>query len=198
MVQVTKKRSFLSGLSNYRGVMTFISRCSVCIFAGLLSCLWAVILVGCGKPSTVGLYPDNPPVTRKGVSLRTDFVQVDTLQPTFRWHPLAIRTNPVSDKESARIDNITYEIRIWRTVSSETGKLVYQRRQLTTTQHQLEQTLDYGTRYYWSVRAHFDVDGKPRTTEWTLAGYLLRSDSVPNDSCLRFKTPDRNRAPLPK
>jgi hypothetical protein len=172
-------------------MMTFISKWPAPLRAGGLACLWAVIIAGCGKPSIVGLHPDEPPATKKGMSLQTDFVEVDTLKPTFRWHPLTIGTEPPEDPDSARIDNITYELRIWRTVSSDEGKLVYQRQKLTTTAHRLEHALEYGTRYYWSVRAHFDIDGKNRTTEWTLAGYLLRSDSVPNDSCLRFKTPDR-------
>lgn len=180
-----------SGFIQSSGVMTSITRCSNTLFTGCLACLWAVIIASCGKTSIVGLHPDNPPVARRGLSLQTDFVEVDTLKPTFRWHPLAVRTDPPEDQDSARIDNITYEIRIWRTVSSNAGKLVYQRKQLAVTEHRLEQMLDYGTPYYWSVRAHFNIDGKHRTTEWTLAGYLLRSDSVPNDSCLRFKTPDR-------
>jgi hypothetical protein len=71
------------------------------------------------------------------------------------------------------------------------GKLAYMREQLTATDHRLEQPLDPGTRYYWSVRGHFEIDGQARTTEWTLAGFLLRSDSVPNESCLRFKTPEK-------
>ena len=171
--------------------MTFTSKWSARRRAGGWACLWAVIIAGCGTPSIVGLHPDAPPVMRKGLSLQTDFVEVATLIPTFRWSPLAVRTDPPDDQESARIDNITYELRIWRTISSNAGKLVYQRKQLAVTEHRLEDALDYGTRYYWSVRAHFDIDGKGRTTEWTLAGYLLRSDSVPNDSCLRFKTPDR-------
>ena len=175
--------------------MTRIFKYSNRLLAGCLLCLWAVIIAGCGKTFIVGLYPDNPPVSRKVLSLQTDFVEVDTLKPTFRWHPLTIGTDLPEDQESARIDNITYEIRIWRTVSSEVGKLVYRRRQLTTAEHQLEQALNYGTRYYWSVRAHFDIDGKNRMTEWTMAGYLLRGDSVPNDSCLRFKTPERTTTP---
>jgi hypothetical protein len=159
-------------------------------------CLWAVIVSGCGKPAVVGLHPDHPPVTRKGVSLLTNFVEVDTLTPTFRWQPLTIRVDPSSDQEPARIENITYEIRIWRTVSSGSGKLAYMREQLTATDHRLEQPLDPGTRYYWSVRAHFEIDGQTRTTEWALAGFLLRSDSVPNESCLRFKTPRKTRHDL--
>jgi hypothetical protein len=130
-------------------------------------------------------------VTRKGFSLLTEFVEVDTLTPTFSWQPLTIRAGHTAEKRDVRFENITYEIRIWRTISDEGGKLIYQREKLTTTEHRLEHPLDPGTRYYWSVRAHFEIDGHSRMTEWTLAGYLLRSEAVPNDSCLRFKTPDK-------
>ncbi|MGD9307975.1 MAG: hypothetical protein PVG51_02485 [Desulfosarcina sp.] len=149
----------------------------------------------CGKPAAVGLYPDNPPVTRKGLSLLTQFVEMDTLTPTFRWQPLTIRTNQATRRESAKVDNITYEIRIWRTISRDGGKLVYRREKLMTAEHRVEQPLDPGTRYYWNVRAHFEIDGVDRTTEWALAGYLLRSEAVPNDSCLRFKTPEQSSKP---
>jgi hypothetical protein len=148
--------------------MTHIFKGSLRLSAGCLACLWAVIIAGCGKPSIVGLHPEAPPATRKGMSLQTDFVEVDTLTPTFRWQPLAIRIDSPADQEPARIENITYEIRIWRTVSSDAGKLVYQRSRLTATEHHVEQALDYVTRYLWSVRAHFAIDGKNRTTEWTL------------------------------
>jgi hypothetical protein len=157
--------------------------------------LWAAMSAGCGKPAMVGLHPDNPPVSRKGLSLLTEFVKVDTLTPTFRWQPLTIRTNQATRRESAKIDNLTYEIRIWRTISRDGGKLVYRREKLITTEHRVEKPLDPGTRYYWSVRAHFEIDGVDRTTEWALAGYLLRSEAVPNDSCLRFKTPEKPSKP---
>jgi hypothetical protein len=141
--------------------MTFISKCSANLFAVCLACLWGVILTGCARTAVVGLYPDNPPVTRKGVLLRTEFVEVDTLNPTFRWHPLAIRLDSPEDKDSARIENITYEIRIWRTVSSDAGKLVYQRSRLTTTEHRLEHALDYGTRYFGACGPTLTSMGKP-------------------------------------
>jgi hypothetical protein len=72
---------FLNGLRNWAAILS--------------ACLWAVIVAGCGKPAVVGLHPDNPPVTRKGLSLLTDFVEVDTLTPTFRWQPLTIKSRSV-------------------------------------------------------------------------------------------------------
>lgn len=159
-------------------------------FVIFLICLWAVIIAGCGKPAVVGLYPETPPVMRKGFTLLTEFVEVDTLTPIFRWRPLTIQADHLTETGAARIENITYEIRIWRVIGGEGGKLIYQREKLNRTEHRLEQPLDPDTRYYWSVRANFEVNGQSRTTEWTLAGYLLRNEAVPNDSCPPFKTPD--------
>lgn len=160
-----------------------------------LSCILALnmvagVVTGCGKPAMIGLRPDYPPVERKWYALLAEFVEVDSLTPTFRWQPLdrAIM-DPSAPGKSAAIESVTYEIRIWRTVTGKAGKLVYAKSQLTATRHLLEQPLDPGTRYYWSVRAHVAVNGRPRVTEWALAGYLLRSEAVPNESCLRFKTP---------
>lgn len=147
-------------------------------------------ITGCGKPGMVGVYPEYPPVVRKVFSLFPDFVKVDTLMPTFRWQPLTIAPiDQSTQQETGRIENITYEIRIWRTVSTDTDKLVYARDQLTATEHRLEKPLEPGTQYLWSVRAHFEIDGRNRMTEWTMVGYLLRNEPVPNDSCLRFRTP---------
>jgi hypothetical protein len=146
-------------------------------------------MTGCGKPDVVGLHPEYPPVVRKSFTLRADFVTVDTLMPTLRWQPLEIKSEDQStEKEKGRIENVTYELRIWRTVPTESGKLVYVRRNITSTMHRLETPLEPGTRYLWSIRAHFDINGRNRLTEWTMAGYVLRNESVPNDSCLRFQT----------
>ena len=160
------------------------------LFCLLVLNVVAGVITGCGKPAMIGLRPDYPPVERKWYALLAEFVEVDSLTPTFRWQPLdrAIMDPSVPGKGAA-IESVTYEIRIWRTVTRKAGKLVYAKSQLTATQHRLEQPLDPGTRHYWSVRAHVEVNGRPRVTEWSLAGYLLRSEAVPNESCLRFKTP---------
>lgn len=161
------------------------------IMAGVL----AAAATGCGKPALVGLVPDYPVVRKKWYSLVTEFVEVDSLTPTFRWQPLDIvLVAPLPPIEYARVDHVNYEIRIWRTVTKSTGKLVYVQDRLAATEHRITRSLSPGTRYYWSVRAHFEVNGRHRMTEWALAGYLLRSETVPNESCLRFKTPSEEGA----
>lgn len=156
------------------------------IMAGVL----ATAVTGCGKTALVGLIPEYPGVRKQWYSLVTEFVEVDSLTPTFRWQPLDIAlVAPLSPMDRVRIDHVSYEIRIWQTVIKNTEKLVYVQDRLAATEHRITRPLQPGTRYYWSVRAHFEVNGECRMTEWTLAGYLLRSEPVPNESCLRFQTP---------
>lgn len=167
--------------------MIFSRNRSTILFLITFTCVW--IITGCSLTASVGLYPEYPPLVRKRLSLLTDFVEVDQLTPNFRWQPLDMdRFDPLHMPE-----NITYELRVWRTVPNENGKLVYVRNRLVETVHQMELPLEPGTRYLWSVRAHFTIDGNHRTTEWTMAGYTLRNESVPNDSCLRFITPSKER-----
>ncbi|WP_319524534.1 hypothetical protein [uncultured Desulfosarcina sp.] len=160
------------------------------IVAGLL----AAAATGCGKSALIGLVPEYPVVRKQWYSLVTEFVEVDSLTPTFRWQPLDIaRIVPLHPMERVQVDHVRYEIRIWQTVIKSTGKLVYVQDRLDATEHRITRPLSPGTRYYWSVRAHFEVNGEHRMTEWTLAGYLLRSETVPNESCLRFQTPLEER-----
>lgn len=131
----------------------------------------------------VGLVPHYPPIEVKTFSLFSTFVAVDSLQPTFRWQPFDVKDT------IEKIENVTYEVRIWTMTARSAGKQVYIKNNLTEPFHTVSAPLAPGTRYLWSVRAHFYLNGRPRVTEWALAGYLLRNEAVPNASCLRFRTP---------
>jgi hypothetical protein len=151
-----------------------------------------MLLAGCQGTTLVGLRPEYPPVEIKAFSLYSEFVEVDSLQPTFRWQafPLSVKEEATEEPtRKVKIEHVTYEIRIWRTTTDATGKLQYARRGLIEAQHRLETPLNPGTQYFWSVRAHFKLNGHPRTIEWSMAGYALRNEAVPNESCLRFRTP---------
>lgn len=50
---------------------------------------------------------------------------------------------------------------------SDPGELVYSKHGLTNPEHQLETSLEPDSRYFWTVRAHFTLDGKRRATEWS-------------------------------
>ena len=144
------------------------------------------ILSGCGSVSVVGLHPEYPPVEKKTFAKYSEFVEVDSLQPTFQWQPFPRPEDDFAD----RVQDVTYELRIWTTVIGPSGKLRYARDGLKLPAHKLEKPLKPSTQYLWSVRARFIIDGGLRLTEWGMAGIPLRNEAVPNLSCFRFKTPE--------
>jgi len=162
----------------------------------LLEVLLSVIIVaftaGCGGIPVVGLHPEYPPVGKSPLALYSDFVMVDSLQPTFRWEPFPRREDLDADEEGVfrRIKAVAYELRIWKTTTGTSGPLVYTREGLKVPNHQLEEPLEPSAQYLWTVRARFTlIDGRLNFIEWGLAGNLLRGQTVPNPSCFRFKTP---------
>ncbi len=108
-----------------------------------------------------------------------------------RWQRFPGAEDHDADKEGnlGRMEDLSYELRVWKTVSGYSGVLVYARHGLTTPYHELEQALEPSSEYLWSVRARFVLDGLTQVSEWDLAGYLLRGMGVPNPSCFRFITP---------
>ena len=155
-----------------------------------LALILLVSIAGCGTPK-VGLQPQYPPIKKGMFALWGKFIEVDSLQPTLRWEPFLRQEDRDADQEGflSGIEDVRYELRIWKTITASSGELVYARGRLTLPYHKLEEPLEPSTKYLWSVRAHFMRDGHPRTIEWGLAGFLLRGETVPNPSCFRFKTP---------
>lgn len=144
----------------------------------------AIVLVvlaaaACGRPRA-GLEPIYPPTEFGFMSRGAEFVPVDSLRPTLRWKPLA--SDPAA--------RVTYEIRIWSASGADIGRLVYRRDRLAESTHGLEESLAAGSRYVWSVRAHFFVGGRPAVTEWGAVGEVRRDQTVPNLASFRFSTPD--------
>ena len=143
---------------------------------GCSSCLLFAIflLAGCGGVTVAGLRPVYPPLEKNFFAVFTNPVEVDSLQPTFRWQNFPRNDDPFVDK----VQNVTYELRIWQPVPGSTGKLRYKRDGLELNSHTLEEPLEPSRQYYWSVRARFLIDGDLRVTEWGMAGLPLRNEST--------------------
>jgi hypothetical protein len=165
------------------------SKRKIC-WRGILTLILLALVTGCGTPK-VGLQPQYPLVKKGMFALWGKFVEADSLQPTLRWEPFPRQEDHDADQEGflSRIEDVRYELRIWKTITASSGELVYVRERLTLPYHKLEKPLEPSTKYLWSVRSHFMRDGQSRTIEWGLAGLLLRGEVVPNPSCFRFKTP---------
>lgn len=103
--------------------------------------------------------------------------RVDTLQPTLTWtsFPRQIDRQKLDPDVLRKIENVTYDLRIWdETVEVRSRPLsdrwrngiFYERTGLVAPKHKLEVQLAPDSRYYWSVRARFVVDGRSMATLW--------------------------------
>jgi hypothetical protein len=156
---------------------------------GVLALLCGACVASCSL-STVGLPPAYPPIEKDTFALWSRFVQVDSVQPTLQWQsfPPPIDGTGTAQGMLPAVEQVTYELRVWKTQPGHPEALVYARQGFPEPSHALENPLDPSSQYLWTVRAHFLLDGRPRTTEWGLAGYALRDEVVPNRSCFRFAT----------
>lgn len=186
--------------------------------------LWLVALtsmVGCTRPIAVrGLRPEYPEALLNGASQKASFVKVDSLRPTLRWEPFPRPEDHKAGREGlvSGIGDVTYDLKIWEAYEEGPveypAELVYSRRELREPWHKLEEPLKPSTKYFWTIRARFELHGQARVTEWgvtgvwvppfaALAGHreerddarrwseplLGRLDVVPNPLHYRFKTP---------
>jgi hypothetical protein len=96
---------------------------------------------------------------------------VESVVPILAWEdrPAADEGSANALRSAAKMDNIVYDLRIWKVVDEAPGALAYERNGLPRPQHQVEAALDSGSTYFWSVRMRYRVDGRPRATPWGAA-----------------------------
>jgi hypothetical protein len=123
---------------------------------------------------------------------------VESLQPTLEWEPLPRPRDQVPEHEVllARIENVSYDLRIWEARDGHPEQLVYDRVGLREPRHRLEYTLAPATQYFWSFRARYSLDGKPQATRWAFSlapggssGNACDLDAIPPANYYRFATP---------
>lgn len=116
---------------------------------------------------------------------------VDSLQPTLRWQgfprPGDEETAP---EDMKRVTRVRYDLVIAREQNNVPGEIAYQRTGLSTPEHKLETPLAANARYFWTVRARFELDGRERLTEWSSTHFIAREQMVgPSQFSFRFRTP---------
>ena len=129
----------------------------------------------------------------------------DTLSPTLRWQAFPNSYGPAGDPYGrlGRVTNVTYDLRIWsrrdvtfrNTLVGLESELAFQNIDgLSETSFVLPEPLEPDTLYFWTVRANFEIDGKPETGGWMpkqVCADKFRWD-IPNTSCLaNFWTPGK-------
>ena len=153
-------------------------------------CLGVLLMVtGCFQLPVSGLQPEYP--KDRGLYQSS---KVDSLQPTFRWEPFPRPQDYEADNERVlmRIRNVAYDLKIWRVEDDYPVELIYARQGLPEPFHKIEEPLEPSTKYFWRIRARFELDGRPRVTGWPLgfnpSQYNL-PNPVPHPFYYGFKTP---------
>lgn len=98
-------------------------------------------------------------------------VNVDSLQPTFRWQK--------SPSSGATYDFIVYQVITLEPAPGyvgsgilEPGKVVYSREGLATSEHKIETPLQAGSDYLWTFRAH-EGDKISEWSSYSLSKYVI-------------------------
>ena len=144
-----------------------------------------VVLAGCATRTIVSGFAPLYPVQTFSVQIATgrnpgdvlDYPNVDSVQPTLRWEPFPGTTQympggevePFVDIKHGSVTDITYDLKIWSVSNGIPADVVYERDAIPAPSHHIESPLMPNTKYAWSVRARFKLDGKPRESEWSLS-----------------------------
>ena len=129
---------------------------------------------------------------------------VPSLRPQLQWEPYPRPSDMKADKNGnlTRIQDVTYELRIWKAESPAAGlcapfppafaaeavgrgpcvfpgELAYTRNGLANPFHEVESPLAPATVYLWAVRARFALDGQPRVTQWSVLTATDRNRLLP-------------------
>jgi hypothetical protein len=116
-------------------------------------------------------------------------MEVDSLQPTLKWEsfPRLRYLQGGTEKLQSRISNVTYELKVMGTAS----ELVYVRKGLVEPSHKIEIPLLPLTKYLWSVRSRFELDGRPKVTGWGEMTIEVKAKNyLPQNFLYSFKTPE--------
>lgn len=154
-------------------------------------CLAALLLVSACTVDNVGLRPEYPEVSE-------DYVEVNSIQPTFSWTPLEPTpdVSSTASKSATVIADVTYDVKIWRTDEDHYPlNLVYRREGIVVASHRVGMPLEPNTNYVWSVRARFTVGGKIRVNQWgaikeNFCDFERAYSLIPSSCYYRFKTPN--------
>ena len=139
------------------------------------------------------------------------FVEVDSLQPTLRWESFPRPQDLIEDKEGMLylMRNVTYDLKIWSAEGDYPYAIIYSKQGLREAYYKLKEPFEPCSKYFWTIRARFEIEGKVRVTEWGISQRKFshqicpridiginsspalgrRSPIVPNPALYRFKTP---------
>lgn len=120
-----------------------------------------------------------------------EWALVDSTQPTLRWQAFPRASDrAAAAAEMARVGDVRYDLVIAEERHLAPARVVYRSEGLAQPSHRLISPLAAKHYYFWSVRAHFKLDGRERVTEWSATRVPGRQQlSAPSSWSYRFRTP---------
>ena len=107
-----------------------------------------------------------------------------------RWETFPRKEDAEAAPEPmARVRNVRYDLLVASEKNGVPSGLVYSRDGIESNSHTLENALEPGRRYFWTVRARFDLDGDTYVTEWARSAFYGHALTSPNMWSYRFSTP---------
>lgn len=145
------------------------------------------------------LQPFYPELKYGFFSTKLKYPEVDSLQPTLKWEPFPREKDINEDKKGilTRINEITYDLKIWSEQDFIQDEPLYIRQGIERAEHKIEILLEQSKRYFWTFRAGFKLDGQYRVTKWAQSripwkgGDPCYFDYIPVTHYYRFKTPSK-------
>jgi len=119
-----------------------------------------------------------------------EWTTVDSLHPVLSWQAFPRAADLAGAPGLAgRTGNVRYDLLIAREHNLAPADIVYRRDGLSTATHAVQRGLQPDARYFWTVRARFELDGRERVTEWGTTNYQgLDRLTSPNSFSYRFRT----------
>lgn len=119
-----------------------------------------------------------------------EWFAVDELRPRIRWEAFPRRGDVAQQPEAmARVTDVRYELIVAREENMAPGDVVFRRDGIAVPETSLDDSLRPDSRYFWTVRARFDLDGRTRVTEWGSTRFDARDRiTAPSRYSYRFRT----------
>jgi hypothetical protein len=96
--------------------------------------------------------------------------KIDSLQPTLQWQSFPREADRAADpEEMARVRDVRYDILVAEEMGMAPGAVIASAYGIEQTSYRLERELQPAKKYFWTVRASFELDGKRRVTPWAMA-----------------------------
>ena len=148
-------------------------------------------------PRAPDMYLDFRSMTKRGKHVLgwggMHFVDVDNLTPNLSWESFPRPFDMMVDE--SRFTNITYDVRVYlgsvrNGLVAEPSTLLHEATGLVEPQYSIATPLQPCSRFFWTVRARFTLNGTRRVTEWAGAYYTAGGEISPShEYYYPFRTP---------